>query len=267
MAQGRSLPSALVPQQNGPTLSTEPDVSLSLDGAENSQVFLQTTNDRVVDPELNVDFVPDPYSPSFGLVETASPSPSGSPDPGDQQEVSTRASAECCCAKCLLVGVDGLAESVIEHSRTHRKSVLLPCRYSGCTATFTFAYYGNPTYEDLTDDDLRGSHGSFENRKPHERRHFEVVDASGVKKYHCNVERCNFSSKRRADLLRHCTTKHCTNPDVQKYPCPEIGCKYSGANGFTRKDKLKSHYNNVHKGSAVLGKAPRALKPKPAAGA
>ncbi|KAG6991281.1 hypothetical protein G7Y79_00054g089100 [Physcia stellaris] len=263
VAQGQCLPSVLVPQQNGPTLSTEPDVSLSLNGAENSQVSLQTTIDRVVDPELNIGFVLDPCSPSFGLIEAASPSPSGSPDPEDQQEVSNHASAECRCIKCLSLGVVSSvwkAHNEWVRAKAQGGSDLPPCRYSGCTATFS--------YWESQDDDL-GSHGPYEIRHVHERSHFEVVDASGFKKYHCNVERCNFSTKRWADLVRHSTTKHCTNPDVQKFPCPDIGCKYGGANGFTRKDKLKSHYDNVHKGNAVLGKAPRALKPKPkpAAGA
>ena len=260
VAQGPSLPSALVPQQNDPMLSTDSDVNLPLNCAGKSPVSLQTTTDRIVDPELDVGFVPDPYSPSLGLIETASPSPSESPDSGDQQEVSNHAGAECCCMKCLLVGVKVEFDeswSEIERSKAHGGKRLLPCRYSGCSANFgRIPGYFNET-----------SHGLYEDRHYHERDHYEAIDASGTKKYRCNVERCNFSTKRWADLVRHSTTKHCTNPDVQKFPCPDIGCKYSGANGFTRKDKLKSHYDNVHKGNAVLGKAPRALKPKPAAGA
>lgn len=263
VAQGPSLPSGLVPQQNSSMLSTDSDVNLPLNCAGKSPVSLQTTIDRIVDSELNVGSAPDSYSPSFGFVETASPSPSGSPDPGDQQQVSNHASAECCCMKCLSVGVqvkpfDEVA-SEMKRSEAHGGSGLLTCRYLGCSAYFEiFSSSGELS---------AGSHGWYWKRHDHERNHFEAIDASGVEKYRCNVERCNFSSKRWADLIRHCTTKHCTNPNIQIFPCPEIGCKYGGANGFTRKDKLKSHYDNVHKGNAVLGKAPRALKPKPAAGA
>ena len=77
----------------------------------------------------------------------------------------------------------------------------------------------------------------------------------------CKEEHCGFVTKRWADLQRHYTAKHCTNPQKATFPCPIPWCKYSGNNGFARKDKFKSHYNNVHKGNNAPGKANRVMKP------
>ncbi|KAL8680435.1 MAG: hypothetical protein Q9186_003395 [Xanthomendoza sp. 1 TL-2023] len=46
-----------------------------------------------------------------------------------------------------------------------------------------------------------------------------------------------------------------------KYPCGFPGCERGGDNGFPRKDKLKSHFENVHRGRGIPPKQPRALAP------
>ena len=88
-----------------------------------------------------------------------------------------------------------------------------------------------------------GSNGKSYSRKP----------------YGCATEGCHHVAKRWGDLRRHHAVKHCLNP--RRYPCTAPGCKYSGNNGFTRPDKLKSHWTNMHKGKATLGQAMRVLKP------
>ena len=92
----------------------------------------------------------------------------------------------------------------------------------------------------------------------HERSHYHTVDADA---FRCVEPDCPFSSKRWPDLVRHYTVKHCTNPKKFQYPCPVVWCKYSGSNGFARKDKLKSHYKNVHEGKPGPAKAGRVVKP------
>lgn len=76
----------------------------------------------------------------------------------------------------------------------------------------------------------------------------------------CPVDHCGFVTKRWSDLRRHTSTIHCTK--AKKFPCSVTWCKYTGEDGFTRRDKLTSHFNNVHKGVKA---APRgailAIKP------
>lgn len=78
-------------------------------------------------------------------------------------------------------------------------------------------------------------------------------------RYRCLEQHCHFNTKRQADLARHYRTKHCENPP--KFSCQVLGCKYGGENGFARKDKLKSHYRNVHEGK-MPGKAFQAIELK-----
>ncbi len=90
----------------------------------------------------------------------------------------------------------------------------------------------------------------------YEKKHFYYEG-----KYKCDSCGCKSSFKRWDDLVRHFRNTHCLNPE--RFPCPEIGCKYSGPNGFVRKDKLKSHYKNVHEGKPrfAQGGAPRSIQP------
>ena len=78
--------------------------------------------------------------------------------------------------------------------------------------------------------------------------------------YRCFVPDCSHKCKRWADLERHASTAHCL--DAKKFPCEYPGCKRGGDNGFVRKDKLRSHFKNVHEGIGIAPKHPRTLIPK-----
>lgn len=73
----------------------------------------------------------------------------------------------------------------------------------------------------------------------HEMDHF-----GGPGRYHCAENGCNFATHRWSELKRHYMRLHCRSRTL--FPCPVIGCEDGGMNGFGRKDKLKSHLNNVH---------------------
>ena len=74
----------------------------------------------------------------------------------------------------------------------------------------------------------------------HEKKHFWCPGG-----YHCAEALCNTSFVRWLDFKRHYANKHCKRR--KSFPCPFPSCKYSGENGFLRKDKLKIHYNRIHK--------------------
>lgn len=63
----------------------------------------------------------------------------------------------------------------------------------------------------------------------------------------CTQDGCGFSAKYKSDVRRHYRTRHSSNPP--EFPCPFLGCKYSGTNGFTREGQLRKHYKNVHQGN------------------
>lgn len=77
--------------------------------------------------------------------------------------------------------------------------------------------------------------------------------------YRCREIDCKFNTKRFRDLMRHSSSKHCINP--KSFECPVISCKYH-QQGFTRKDKLKDHFQKVHGGISQPGKSNQAIKPK-----
>ncbi|MCJ1238311.1 hypothetical protein MMC14_006300 [Varicellaria rhodocarpa] len=79
-------------------------------------------------------------------------------------------------------------------------------------------------------------------------------------KYSCTAPNCKHAFKRPSDLIRHNKVVHCLR--AEKFPCNVIGCKYGGDNGFTRKDKLKSHMKNAHEGKFPVNQPPRAIQPK-----
>ena len=143
----------------------------------------------------------------------------------------------CTCITCLEVGT--YVPGYQFNSNGTRKN--LTCRISHCQHVTRF-------FNSWKNNDA--------SRPKHERSHF---DHQG--KYACAENGCHFGSKKFSDLQRHYTSKHCTNPGSKKFPCPEIGCKYSGNSGFTRKDKLKSHQKNVHEGKFKPGKPYRVIKP------
>ncbi|MCJ1235904.1 hypothetical protein MMC14_003878, partial [Varicellaria rhodocarpa] len=91
-------------------------------------------------------------------------------------------------------------------------------------------------------------------------REFNIKQVN--QKYSCTATNCRQTFGHWDDLKRHIKTFHCLHAVI--YPCEYIGCKYGGANGFKRKDKLKSHQRNVHLGKALPGGAPKVIKAKPA---
>ncbi|KAL8707239.1 MAG: hypothetical protein Q9220_007682 [cf. Caloplaca sp. 1 TL-2023] len=78
--------------------------------------------------------------------------------------------------------------------------------------------------------------------------------------YQCETPGCAHKSKRWGDLKRHISTSHCLN--AKKFPCAYPGCERGGDNGFPRKDKLKSHFESVHRGKGIPSKQSRALAPR-----
>ena len=135
----------------------------------------------------------------------------------------------CVCISCLGIG------RVVEYAALNG----LPCRVPDCEQTLAWHLP----------------------RNTHEKEHF-----SHEGKYQCKASNCKGSFNRWDDLIRHTSNKHCLNP--KRYPCPEIGCKYSGDNGFPRKDKMKSHHRNEHEGKPKIFLArpagvPQAILPVP----
>ena len=129
---------------------------------------------------------------------------------------------ECFCMACLSVGVP----------QNWEEGML--CRFPDCVSTTS-------TYGDYI---------------THERDHFHQ---SGSPLFVCLEEHCTFDSKRWPDLIRHYKVRHCKKP--REFPCPVPWCKFSGSNGFARKDKMTSHYNNIHRsGLTAPRKAFRVIK-------
>ena len=78
-------------------------------------------------------------------------------------------------------------------------------------------------------------------------------------KFHCHAPDCKAAFKSMADLKRH-SGMHCTDPVM--YSCEKPGCDRVGDNGFTRKDKLRDHVRQKHKGVTGTSQGMRALAPK-----
>jgi len=167
----------------------------------------------------------------FAEVNTNGPAPPIAAEPS-VREVSTW-SKICACINCLRVGLN---------RKTSLNDIGLVCRVSGC------AY----VQVEWIRVHLKG--GALH----HERSHFGQPG-----KYACAEKGCKAVVKKFSDLKRHYAGQHCTNPQGTKHACPIVGCKYSGNNGFARKDKLTSHYKNMHEGRMALpGKSYKAIMPK-----
>lgn len=183
----------------------------------------------------------------------------------DQQRLSpsdTGPAHSCRCMNCLFIGtlkaIDLGKPKLVsgewqEEFLPEENNVLysIACRFPGCEEQ---KICGSRYLENPEDDGWLASMLK-PNLAEHERTHFGKAGA-----YHCREKGCQTETNKFADLKRHCLVKHCTNPT--KFPCSILGCRYGGDNGFTREDKLKSHYRNVHKGKIVPGKAFQPLKPK-----
>lgn len=132
--------------------------------------------------------------------------------PTPVQSKSPSSDGNCTCILCMKIG------TVDWESYRHSRK----CRIVGCTNARNFYSYNTDLFQ-------------------HEKTHFKDNG-----KYHCREVRCTSSYNRWDDLLRHTKTKHCLNSP--RFYCSEIDCQYHSGNGFTRKDKLRSHYKNMHQG-------------------
>ena len=129
----------------------------------------------------------------------------------------------CQCTKCVL--------------RQFWQGLLIPvqCALEGCEEDFSVV-----SHYDL---------------KRHMKSH---MFRSGL--YHCDACDCTHTSKRCPDLIRHISTRHCLK--TKNFPCPFPGCDRGDDNGFARKDKLKDHFEAVHRGRGIAPRQPRLLAPK-----
>lgn len=175
------------------------------------------------------------------IPATLTPAQSGvaTPNPG-QASSSTNPSKKCTCLVCLELGI-------IDYR--------VRCRFVGCDWTSHFAAFKLESAKSWARSD----------RVRHEKAHYQ--QCRGTKgppsPFYCLFENCRFNSKRWSDLQRHTTGKHCSDPVM--FACSVLGCKHSGeGSGFTRKDKLKAHYESMHRGQRVPGQVSRALQPAPA---
>ena len=144
----------------------------------------------------------------------------------DQHQLSV-ASNGCDCIVCA-----GVGKKVV----SPLPSLELPCRVPGCNVP----YHNKIWFAELLKE---------------EASHFRTA---GEAKLKCAEDDCPVAVSSMTDLKRHYTNKHCTK--VEKFSCPLVWCKYSGDNGFKRKDKLKSHYRNAHEGKRDPSKAFRVTK-------
>ena len=143
-------------------------------------------------------------------------------------------SRECSCITCVDLGSP---RDVIRYEGSLNDRCRLPgCKFSA-GALYIYRY------------------GAEWAARKHEKNHFRHDG-----QFRCIEDRCVYGAKRWPDLKRHYTSKHCLNPKT-KFPCPEIGCKYGGDNGFIRKDKLKSHREKVHEKRAKPQNRSRVSKP------
>ena len=140
---------------------------------------------------------------------------------------------DCKCISCLKIG----STFYLGFSQLHQ------CRMLGCS------------FSAQTDWSIWGHKGPL---LAHERSHFGVTG-----KYSCAEPNCDTTTKKFSDLKRHYAGKHCVNATKTLHPCPVPYCQYGGKNGFKRKDKLKSHYKNIHEGKMTLPTGTqRTIRPK-----
>lgn len=137
---------------------------------------------------------------------------------------------ECSCMRCLCLGT--------KHGFIGDESMLV-CRFPSCQERRFGASEGYARHDVAK----------------HEKKHFGKAGD-----YHCFQEGCKVITKKFSDLRRHCLSGHCTN--VTRFPCPIIGCKRGGDNGFIRKDRMESHRRDTDHGERATGKAFRPIKPK-----
>ena len=154
--------------------------------------------------------------------------PTLAPSSVESQDPLPVAGNVCDCIVCAGVGKKAHGSSLLE----------VPCRVPGCTV---------PGHNHIWSWKLLREEAS----------HFRIPGGDKLK---CAEKDCPVTVSSVTDLKRHYTSKHCTKSE--KFPCPLVWCKYSGDNGFKRKDKLTSHYRNAHERKMGGGETTRVTKPK-----
>lgn len=147
-------------------------------------------------------------------------------------DASSDGEKHCSCILCYFPGyleMDPFNKHISEINQWHR------CCFPGCREVIRLPCLLKSSGSELN------SYGWCLLRSEHEKNHYRHAG-----KYICSEGHCSTLTKSWSDLLRHYGSRHCTR--AKRFPCPVPYCKYSGDNGFARKDKLKSHQKNVHKG-------------------
>ena len=160
---------------------------------------------------------------SFGEVRTVTPTQEALRPLDPDLPNGSSSQKDCTCINCLGIGIGD--------DRYPVKAKEYKCHFPGCLSNTSYYFHCE-----------RGHYGQ-------------------PKEYTCLEQNCQVVTRYFGDLKRHYKAKHCTNPNKEQFPCPVVWCKYSGNNGFARKDKLKSHYRNIHEGKPGPAKAGRVLKP------
>ena len=155
----------------------------------------------------------------------------------------------CHCATCLRGYTHSHPELRLTSGNetpawTARK---LSCRVTGCQWTSKDQSYSILGY---TNFGMLLRHEGYCGRAEHYGKPGE---------WRCREIDCKFVTKRWNDFLRHSTSKHCIKPRDLK--CPVLECRYHHVD-FSRKDKLKSHVEKVHRGNPQSAKPNQAIKPK-----
>ena len=199
---------------------------------------------------LDDSLIPIGESPS---ITASSPESSFAESTGTQHlesQPDLESSSECNCMVCLgLVSRNSVAVSFTA------TQILASCRFPDCDFVH-ISYYSKNEYDNFGVSFKKiVQHSYFSFIRKHECQHFRSPEG-----FSCRVQGCKTTVKKFEDLKRHSRAKHCKK--ATKFPCPEIGCKYSGDNGFKRKDKMRSHYHNIHERKMGSGKSERSIEPK-----
>lgn len=145
-------------------------------------------------------------------------------------DVLSSKSRRCTCFVCLKLFKTSKPKEAFPSAS--KDGQVVDCRVPGCD-------WKSKARNSFTND--------YRSRIDHEKRHF--MEPGPNSSLACTQDHCNFITKREPDLRRHYRSMHCLNPEI--FSCPVLWCKYSGVNGFARKDKLTSHYRNVHGGTTA----------------
>ena len=145
----------------------------------------------------------------------------------------------CVCLGCLCWPTN-------EEFRIISRPMNASCRIPDCSWTYHFEkfyWYGN-----------------LKNRIVHHEEDHFFERTPGRHAFTCKHEHCIYTTKRSSDIKRHYAAKHCKN--AKKFPCTVIGCKFSGDNGFSRKDKMRDHLKAGHRSMFTPGKPVQTIKSK-----